>query len=168
MFDLDRIARFAPLVLLLASACALGSAYTAQYAFGLEPCILCLYQRIPYALAGALAMGALFLPAASRGRAVVVGLCGVVFLAEAGLAFYHVGVEQHWWVAVTACSGEIKQGLSLDELKAALMATPPKRCDEITWTVLGQSITVWNTVIALGLAVACLTAGHLMYHRRRG
>lgn len=165
MLDLDRLGRLAPIAILAASAGALGTAYVAQYGFGLEPCILCLYQRVPYALAGALAMVALVLPAGGRGRAALIGLCGLAFVGEAAIAFYHVGVEQHWWVAFTACSGEIKSGLSLDDLKAALLAAPPKRCDEIAWTFAGLSITVWNTVVGLLLAVACLSLGHRLYHR---
>ena len=41
----------APLVILAASAGALASAFVAQYVFGLEPCVLCIYQRWPFAIA---------------------------------------------------------------------------------------------------------------------
>ena len=54
--------RLVPFAILAASIGALIIAYTAELAFGIEPCILCLYQRIPYALAGALAVAAPFPP----------------------------------------------------------------------------------------------------------
>ena len=54
--------RLVPFAILAASIGALIIAYTAELAFGIEPCILCLYQRIPYALAGALAVAALLAP----------------------------------------------------------------------------------------------------------
>ena len=39
-----------PLVVLVASLGALATAFTAQYWGGLAPCVLCLYQRRPYAI----------------------------------------------------------------------------------------------------------------------
>ncbi|HEY9164284.1 MAG TPA: disulfide bond formation protein B, partial [Magnetovibrio sp.] len=42
--------RHFPALLAAVGAGALVMAYVAQYGFDLEPCILCLYQRIPYAL----------------------------------------------------------------------------------------------------------------------
>ena len=42
------------LAILAASMGALGMAYVAEVVFGLEPCILCLYQRVPYAITGVL------------------------------------------------------------------------------------------------------------------
>ena len=51
--------RLIPLAILAASAGALAVAYIAEFVFGLEPCILCLYQRVPYAATGILAILAL-------------------------------------------------------------------------------------------------------------
>ena len=38
-------------VLATASAAALSLAFISEYVFGLQPCILCLYQRAPFAVA---------------------------------------------------------------------------------------------------------------------
>ena len=46
--------RYVPIVLLLIAFTALGSAYTAEFAYSLEPCVLCIYQRIPFAVIGVL------------------------------------------------------------------------------------------------------------------
>ncbi|MCH7551198.1 MAG: disulfide bond formation protein B, partial [Proteobacteria bacterium] len=54
--------RLVPFAILAVSIGALATAYTAELTFDVEPCILCLYQRIPYALAGALALAALLAP----------------------------------------------------------------------------------------------------------
>jgi len=51
MIQLD-IPRLIPFAVFAAAVFALGNAYTAQYAFDLEPCILCLYQRVPYVVTG--------------------------------------------------------------------------------------------------------------------
>ena len=66
-----------PLMVLVASTGALLTAFAAQYWGGLQPCVLCLYQRWPYAVAIALALVALALGGAARGW--VVGLAGVAF-----------------------------------------------------------------------------------------
>ena len=65
------LAFLAPFGIFAVSATALANAYIAEYGFGLEPCILCLYQRVPYAVAGVLGLAALFVPSL-RFRAVAV------------------------------------------------------------------------------------------------
>ena len=55
-----------PLMVLVASTGALLTAFAAQYWGGLQPCVLCLYQRWPYAAAIALALLALALGGAAR------------------------------------------------------------------------------------------------------
>ncbi len=147
--------RVVPFSIIAACIGALGVAYTAQHVFGLEPCVLCLYQRVPYAVAGALALAAIMMPR-GEGRIMLVALCIPVFLAGAGIAFYHVGVEQHWWVSVAGCGGALAGNMSAADLQASLMAPPQKACDDISWTMFGLSITVYNTLAGLGLGVATL------------
>lgn len=136
--------------LVAASVAALGTAYTAQYRYGLEPCVLCLYQRVPYAIAGALGL----LGFATGGRHVrLIALCAVVlFLVEAGIAFYHVGVEQHWWASVTSCGGKVSDIKSTDALLQALQAKPEKACDDVDWTLFGISMATYNVAMSLVLA----------------
>jgi len=152
---------FIPAAILVLCIGALGIAYTAQYGFDLVPCELCLWQRGPYAVAGLLAMGALQMKGSPR-TVIPIILCGLAFMVEAGLAFHHVGVEQHWWTAFTACTGDIGTGLSVDDLKAQLMAAAPKACDDITWTILGLSITVYNVLVGLVAAIFCFAGAKLI------
>ncbi|MCW8835577.1 MAG: disulfide bond formation protein B [Rhodospirillales bacterium] len=148
----------APLAVLVLCGGALVTAYVAEYGFGLDPCVLCLYQRIPYAIAGAIAGAALALGLRGPILGKVMILCALCFVGESGLAFYHVGVEQHWWQGTAACGGAIGTGLSAAELKAALLAAPPIRCDEIAWKVFGLSITVYNVAVGAAMTVFCLAA----------
>jgi disulfide bond formation protein DsbB len=157
--------RLVPFGILAASVGALFMAYTAQYAFGLEPCMLCLYQRIPYAVAGVLGLGALLLPHGEKGdrtRTWAVMLAGCVFLAGAGTAFYHIGVEQHWWVSAAACGGggggpggsDVPKTVA--ELRQMLTAKPSTACDEMDWTLFGLSMATYNVVVSLALALGSL------------
>ena len=52
-----------------------------------------------------------------------IGLCAVIFAAGGALAFYHVGVEQHWWGSVAGCAGEAVTDLTLDDLRPEALAT---------------------------------------------
>ncbi len=152
----DFICRRIILLAGLASAFALATALIAQYGFDLEPCVLCVYQRIPYATVIGIGLVTLLLPGADR-RAVIY-LIALVFLGSAGLAFYHNGVEQHWWAAATSCGaggdGSILS-TTIEQLKSMLTGKLPKPCDAIDWTLFGLSVTVYNTIVSLALALVC-------------
>ncbi len=142
-----------PAFILLACLGALASALTAQYGFGLRPCVLCLYQRVPYALAGLLAAIALLPAVPLRGRAVLAGLCACAFLINSGIAVFHVGVENHWWAGLAACSGGGPQAQTVADLKAMLAGPPPPRCDQIPWALFGISMAGYNVFASLALAL---------------
>ena len=152
--------RMIPLAILAASVGALATAYVAEVVFGIEPCALCLYQRAAYAVTGVLAVLAL---SARPGTVQVatVGVCGAVFAAGAAIAFYHVGVEQHWW-ASAVCGGALAAGTSLADMKAALSAPPPKACDEVDWTLFGISMATYNVAVSLALAGAALAGARML------
>ncbi|MBT3916466.1 MAG: disulfide bond formation protein B [Rhodospirillaceae bacterium] len=138
-------------VLLLASIGALATAFTAQYVFGLEPCILCKYQRVPYFAVILFAGIGMHIEMADHAGTLKV--VGVIFLLGAALAFYHNGVEQHWWEAATSCgSGGGDTLTTFKNFANQLMTKMPKRCDQIDWTLFGLSMTVYNTVTSIGLA----------------
>jgi disulfide bond formation protein DsbB len=153
---MDR-SRAAPLVILVASAALVGGALLFQYVGGLQPCELCLYQRWPY-----YAMIVLSAAALAAGRpgvtGVVTGIAALAFLAGAGLAFYHVGVEQHWFAGPGACTGASAGGGSIEDFRKQLMAQQPVRCDEPQWALLGVSLAGWNLLASLSLVVFCLLA----------
>lgn len=156
-------ARQVLLAILLVSLGALAAALTSQYVFGLEPCVLCLWQRLPFALAAVLAAVGLSRRAEGR-RPLAIGIAALIFAAGATLAFYHVGVQQHWWQSVAGCGGVPVTGMTIEDLSPAALAHPPKPCDVIDWQFLGLSLAGWNTVISTALAAGCLAA--LLYLRR--
>lgn len=141
--------RLYPVLALGACVMALAGAYTAQYVFGLEPCILCLYQRIPFAIGGALAIVGVARPEHAK---VIMAILIGVFLFEAGLAFYHVGVEQHWWVAATGCSSSGEISANVAEMLKNIQKPSPKPCDEVDWAILGISMASWNVLFSIFLA----------------
>lgn len=149
--------RLIPAFILVVSLSALAMALVAQYAFDVEPCILCTYQRIPFVITGVLAIFALRLDSSSSLIALIVILCGLIYLSGAGIAIYHVGVEQHWWVS--GCTGTLSDTISLDQLRASLMQRAEKSCDDLNWTLFGISMATYNVFFSGGLGLASIAAG---------
>lgn len=151
--------RIVPRAILGASLGAIASALIAEHLFDLEPCVLCLYQRIPYAVTGVLAALAIFLSARGYSPKGLIIACGFVFLAGSALAFFHVGVQQHWWGSVTVCGGELASGADVTDLAAQLDSAPRKPCDEVDWRLFGLSMAGYNTLLSLAMSLAAVTGG---------
>jgi disulfide bond formation protein DsbB len=143
------------LAALLASAAMLAIAHGFETFGGYAPCTLCLQQREVYWAAMALAaagMALVRLPGGSRWRQATCWLLALVFLAGAGLAAYHAGVEWKFWPGPTACSGG-GGGVSADDLKDLLAGAKVRgpACDQAAWVFAGLSMAGWNALISLGL-----------------
>lgn len=142
----------------LASVAVLGTALASQYIGGLRPCELCYWQRYPYWATIALGVAGVALARMNaRLAAGLAALAGLVFLAGAGIAFFHVGVEQHWWAGTSACGATGGPITSLEDLRRQLEAAPIVRCDEPAWTMLGISMAGYNMLGSLALAAIALT-----------
>ena len=140
-------------LLTLASIIALATAYIAQYLFGLKPCALCLYQRIPYAVIIVMGLAAFPFRSAPRILRGIMWLCFVLMIVELGAAGYHVGVEYGVFEGLEGCSGAVSdRPLTLEEIREQLMAeTEAVRCDTPAFMFLGLSMAGWNKVYALAL-----------------
>jgi disulfide bond formation protein DsbB len=147
--------RFVPVALMAACVAALSTAYVAQYYFHIEPCILCLYQRIPYAFVAVLTLAAILMPR-GPGRRTLVGLCIPLLFVGAGIAFYHVGVELHWWESAAGCGGSLPDAMSVADFQAALLDKPETSCDQLNWTFLGISMAAYNSAAYLVLGFATI------------
>lgn len=141
----------------LVSAAMLGTAFTFQYVGELFPCVLCIYQRIPYAVI--VVLGLLGVVAA-RGGGPASGLvillaaaCALAFFVDAGIAGFHVGVEQGWWTGTDGCVGGDIDTSSIEAMRQAILEAPSVRCDDVAWSMFGISMAGWNGLAALGLAV---------------
>jgi disulfide bond formation protein DsbB len=146
------------LALVLFSIAALASALIAQYAFGLHPCQLCIYQRVPFVVAILIGLCGLY---AERKNFIALrngalGLLGLTFLANTVIAGFHTGVERKWWKGLEGCSAPDMTG-SMAEILERIKSAPIARCDEIPWAdpILGLSMANYNSIFCLGVAVYC-------------
>ena len=150
------------LAALLASAAMLAIAHAFQTFGGFAPCSLCLRQREVYWVAAAVALVAMLVVrtrGGGRWKAPANFLLGLIFLASAGVAAYHAGVEWKWWPGPTACASG--GGAVSAEAMAGLLAGDrirPPACDEAAWVFAGLSMAGWNVLISLALAALSVMA----------
>jgi disulfide bond formation protein DsbB len=148
---------------LVASSVVLGGALLSQYWGGLAPCELCLLQRWPWGVAIVISFVATMV-GSRPALPWVAALLAVVFGVSSAVAFYHVGVEQHWFSGPTACSGAATAADTVDALKAQILRQQPVRCDEVAWSLWGISLAGWNLLASLVMMGCCLVAA---MHTRR-
>ncbi len=153
------------ILLPLASLSALAAAFISQYVFELQPCALCIYQRWPFAIAAVICIAAL-LPALRAMAPWILLLTAAVLAVNAGIATYHVGVEEHWWTGSEACVGTGGTAQTLAELRAQVMAAPIIRCDEVAFSLFGVSMAGYNVLFSIALAVYAGLAGKTAFGNR--
>ena len=147
------------LLLGVVSLLIVGSAWLFQFA-GYLPCQLCLWQRIPYYVAGPLlflaGLVSFFSAFVNRTLDAILIIGGLVFVASTVLAAYHAGVEWAFWPGPTSCgAGGNFSTTNANDLLGALSSTRPPSCDEAAGRFLGLSFAGWNVVASIGLAAAC-------------
>jgi disulfide bond formation protein DsbB len=148
------------LIALLSVAAPLFARGTESW-FHLVPCELCLWQRAPYWIAAALALGAALLWRRS-GPQLLLAAAGFAALSAA-IGLFHMGVEFGWWPSPlpgcrVAASGEAR---SVEDLLGSLRAAPAKPCDEPAYLIRGLplSMAAMNAIYGAGLAaVAAMLA----------
>jgi disulfide bond formation protein DsbB len=142
---------------LMASSIVLGTALLSQYWGGLAPCELCLIQRWPWAAAIVISL-VVVLVGERAPLAWIALLFGLVFAISIVLAFYHVGVEQHWFAGPTACTASEGGAMTVEQMKQQILGTAPVLCDRPAWTLFGVSLAGWNLLASLIMTGCCLAA----------
>jgi disulfide bond formation protein DsbB len=129
------------------AACAalLAYAYYAQFVLHLEPCPLCIFQRV-----GVLAIALLFLTAAAHdpvgwGRRVYAALLAVAAAATIGVAVRHLYIQSLPPGSIPACGASLNFMLkvfSLSEVVTKVLSGSGE-CAKISWRFLGLAMPGW-------------------------
>ncbi|MEE8506599.1 MAG: disulfide bond formation protein B [Kiloniellales bacterium] len=160
--------RLAPGLVVAVSVGALAAAFATQYWGGLGPCVLCIYQRYAYGVAIVFGLAGVAVGGLPAARRIALALAGLTFLAGAAIAFFHVGVEQHWWRGTAGCHApSFDPNISLEDIRKQLLETRFAPCDQIPWSLFGVSMAGYNALFSLGLAAAALWAAWRTGGRRR-
>jgi len=140
----------------------LGYAIYLQLHVGLEPCPLCIFQRIAFAALGVMfLLGALHAPRSKSGRKGYGVLALLAALAGVGIAGRHVWVQVMPRDAMSSC-GPPLSFLSetmgpFEVLRTVLTGTGD--CGNVDWRFLGLSMPMWSLVWFLLLAAWAVYAG---------
>jgi disulfide bond formation protein DsbB len=129
----------------------LAYAYYAQFVMHLEPCPLCIFQRI-----GVFALGVAFLIAALHdpavlGRRVYALLLALAALATIGVATRHLYIMSLPPDSVPACGASLDFMLKVFSLSQVLVKvlTGSGECARITWEFLGLPMPAWVLICAV-------------------
>jgi protein dithiol:quinone oxidoreductase len=146
-------------------ACVALLAYAlyAQFELGLDPCPLCIFQRIAIA-----ALGVVFLIAAlhnprGSGAIVYAGLIGLAALAAIGVAGRHLYVQHLPPGTLPSCGAPLSvlmKFMSPGKLITTVLSGSGE-CSEVTWRFLGLAMPAWVLICAFILGAFGVTANAL-------
>jgi disulfide bond formation protein DsbB len=159
----ERLA-FSAILLAALALTVIIAAFGFEHIGGFKPCELCLMERkswyaaLPLALLAGWAGWNEKFPLA---RSLLL-LLGVVFLWNAGLSFFHAGMEWKWWTGPASCSSGAGGGLAplggagglLGELENITVIP----CDKAQFRLFGLSFAGYDALLSLFAAVIALAA----------
>jgi disulfide bond formation protein DsbB len=153
-----------------ATACALllAYAYYLQYVEHLEPCPLCIFQRV-----AVLAVGVLFLIAAlhdpdKTGARVYGVLIDLAALAGIGVAARHVYIQSLPPGEVPSCGATLDYMLEVFPLTQVIrtVLTGSGECGVVDWRFLGLSMPWWVLISLIVLGTFAVVANWTLPRRR--
>lgn len=154
MSALIRNRRYGNFLGFLICAALIAYALYAQYGLNLEPCPLCIFQRV-----AVIAVGVLFLLAVvhhpGRTGASAYGVLLILAAATgAALAVRHVWIQAQPPGSVVACGASLDYMLDILPLAQVItkVLTGSGECANIDWRFLGLSMPWWTLFAFVGLA----------------
>lgn len=161
--------RHANLAGLLACTAMMVYALYAEYGLMLEPCPLCVFQRVATLGLGAVFLLALLHHPEGWGSRVYAGLIGIAAAAGTAVAGRHVWLQNLPADEVPAC------GAGLDYLMDTLplfeviseVFVGSGECAELKWTFLGLSMPAWVLICFVTVGLFGVVANVVLPPRRR-
>ena len=142
----------------LAAAGALAFAYYLQYAQGLDPCPLCIFQRVAMAGVALFCLIGWIHGPQSVAHRVYAALAGLSALAGAGIAARHVWLMHLPPDQVPACGPGLDYLIDIMPLTEVLTTVlrGDASCAEVKGAFLGISLPAWTGVYFVLLAFGAL------------
>ncbi len=141
-------------LLFLASVVGIGFALYLQHYDNLEPCPLCIFQRIGLMVMGVFSLiGAIHNPKARAMRVVYSVLATLGILWSVGVASRHVWIQHLPPEDVPACGPGLDYWLQTFPLQSVVQKVlhGSGECAKVDWTLLGWSLPHWGLVFFIGL-----------------
>ena len=140
-------------LILFVSFVALISAFFIEYILGHQPCNLCILERIPYVIAIVII---LLNYKFSQFEKIFLVLLVIVFLTATILSVYHFGIEQGFIEESLVC--DLKNGSEATSKEEILKQLQEQKvsCKDVTFKILGLSLTTYNIVISILITINAL------------
>ena len=127
---------------------SLAAALYVEYILGFKPCLLCLYQRIPYAIAILISLIAFFI----GNRNILLIILGLTFFAGILLSGYHLSIEKGVIEPLFSCTGENIKALEKEQILKSLNNIQPD-CKDVDFSIFGVSLATLNFIISFVLTI---------------
>ena len=141
-------------------ACLLAYAYYVEIKLFIDPCPLCILQRVAFLALGVIALLAALHGPRGAGRKVYGALTLAAAAVGAGIALQHVRLQNLPPDQVPACGAGLKYMIDTlplaDALRKAL--TGSGECAKVDWTFLGLSMPTWTLICFVFLGVWAIYA----------
>lgn len=149
---------FRTLFLLGFLACAglLTYAIYMQLHSGLEPCPLCIFQRVAFAVLGLVFLvGALHAPRGKAGKRTYGVLGGLAALTGIAIAGNHVRLQHLPPDEIPSCGPGLEYMMEVMPVTGVIrrVMTGSGECANVDWSFLGLSMPAWSLLWFIGLAV---------------
>lgn len=145
--------------LFLCSIAGMAFALYFEHFKGLQPCPLCVFQRIGLMAMGLFAfIGFVHYPKNSILKRIYAVLSTLSILWSAGVAGRHVCIQHLPPNEVPSCGPGLNYLVDVLPLKEVLsqVLTGSGECAKIDWTFFGQSMPVWSLAFFSFLLLICL------------
>ncbi|OZG74295.1 disulfide bond formation protein B [Hahella sp. CCB-MM4] len=136
----------------------MGFAFYLQYVEGLEPCPLCMAQRIAFVTLGLVFLIAFLHGPEKVGTIIYTSLGGLVALAGLSLAIRQLWLQSLPEDQVPACGPGLEYMLEVFPMSEVItmMLKGTGECAEVQWTFLGVSIPGWTALAFVGFIAVLL------------
>jgi disulfide bond formation protein DsbB len=147
--------RFLNLAGFLACAAMMAYALYAEHVLFLMPCPLCVMQRIAVIVLGIVFLLAFIAGANGKGRFVFAFLVSLSALLGAGIAGWHVRLQNLPADEVPSCGAGLDYMLESFPLSDVLkmVFTGSGECAAIDWQFLGLSMPAWVLIAVLSIGI---------------
>ncbi len=140
-------------------ASLLGFGLYLEHAVGLEPCPLCIFQRVAYIVIGLFALIAAIHNPQKLFERIYTGLILITSLCGAGIAGRQIWLQHLPEDKIPECGPGLEYMLDAFPFTEALrmILSGSGECAEVQWTFLSFSIAEWSIVCFSALIIGCLT-----------
>ena len=140
-------------------ASLLGFGLYLEHAVGLEPCPLCIFQRVAYIVIGLFALIAAIHNPQKLFERIYTGLILITSLCGAGIAGRQIWLQHLPEDKIPECGPGLEYMLDAFPFTEALrmILSGSGECAEVQWTFLSFSIAEWSIVCLSALIIGCLT-----------